>query len=115
MRLALAAVAAGSVMFAAVVILSLQTPALGNGGFDVNAAYSTCESACAVLFASYRSDPSSDLAASAFCATTFNNYDSGGIFADHCYREDGDIVRYECVISSLDGTTIEMNREGCLV
>ena len=113
MRLALAAAAAGSVMLAAVIIFSSQTPVLGNGGFDVNAAYSTCASACAGLFASYRSDPSSDLAASAFCTTTFNNYDSGGVFADHCYREDGDLVRYECVISSLDGTTMEMNMMGC--
>ena len=104
---------AGFLLFAGILLMP-QDNQPSNSPSNYDGAYAACESSCTGLVPTYRANPSIDFRASDFCILTFNTYEHGGIFSDHCYREDNDLVRYACVLSSLDGTTIELDRGGCV-
>ena len=94
-------------------MLFLQPPAAAHDSLDMDAVASECNSACSDLLYDYRANPSVGFGTSRFCTTVFNTYGIGGIFSDHCYQEQGDLIRYECVLSSLDGTMLNVDSGRC--
>jgi hypothetical protein len=94
-------------------MIFFQPPVPEDGTTDFNDISALCTSACSELIPVYRSDPSVDLAGYPFCTMIFNTYEEGGTFSDHCYEEEGDRLRYACVISSFEGT-LDVTQERCL-
>ena len=79
----------------------------GQGPVELDPLLSQCAALCSDLIQDFRDDPDiSMFEASEYCVQYFDTSTDNGLYVDHCYTESGDVVRIDCNVALLNGTTL---------